>query len=109
MSVQMTARNIIICSKKQATFQLRTFDLSMYNQNTVSFGQHRRIFLTPMCNSASTSLPLTPYHTAIHGVNPSHVKSDMAATVCRKNLWGVKLPSICEVCCEPAFFFLPET
>lgn len=109
ISVQMTAHNIIIHSKEQAMFQLWTFDPSMYNQNTVRFGQPSRIFLTSMCNYTSTSLSLTQCHTAIHSVNLSYVKSDMAATVCRKNLQGVKLPSICEVYCEAAFFFLPET
>lgn len=110
ISVQMTAHSIIIHSKDWAMFQLWTFDQSLYNQNIVRFGQPSRIFLTSMCNYTLTSLSLTQCHTVIHSVNPSYVKSDMTSTVCRKNLQGVKLPSICEVYCEAAFsFFLPET
>lgn len=105
ISVQMTAHSIIIHSKDWAMFQLWTFDRSLYNQNIVRFGQPSRIFLTSMCNYTFTSLSLTQCHTAIHSVNPSYAKSDMATTVCRKNLQGVKLPSICEVYCEAAFFF----
>lgn len=101
----MTAHSIIIHSKDWAMFQLWTFDRSLYNQNIVRFGQPSRIFLTSMCNYTFTSLSLTQCHTVIHSVNPSYVKSDMASTVCRKNLQGVKLPSICEVYCEAAFFF----
>lgn len=105
ISVQMTAHSIIIHSKDWAMFQFWTFDRSLYNQNIVRFGQPSRIFLTSMCNYTLTSLFLTQCHTVIHSVNPSYVKSDMVSTVCRKNLQGVKLPSICEVYCEAAFFF----